>query len=32
MAITVPHGFNAWGDEDPNDQEVLEAMDLLMEQ
>lgn len=30
MARTVPHGFNAWGDEEAEDQEVLEAMDLLM--
>jgi len=31
-ARTVPHGYNAYGDQDPDDQEVLEAMDLLMEQ
>jgi len=32
MTHTVPHGYNVWVDEDPDDQEVLEAMDLLMEQ
>jgi len=32
MAHTVPYGYNVWVDEDPDDQEVLEAMDLLMEQ
>jgi hypothetical protein len=26
---TVPHGFNAWGDEDEEDQELLEALDVL---
>ncbi|XP_034236318.1 uncharacterized protein LOC117642344 [Thrips palmi] len=26
---TVPHGYNAWGDEDEEDQEVLEALDIL---
>ena len=28
---TVPHGFNAWHEEDGEDQEMLESMDLLME-
>ena len=28
---TVPHGFNAWHGEEEDDQELLEAMDLLME-
>jgi hypothetical protein len=26
---TVPHGYNAWGDQDEEDQELMEAMDLL---
>jgi hypothetical protein len=26
---TVPHGYNAWGDEDEEDQELLEALDVL---
>ncbi|KAJ1523128.1 hypothetical protein ONE63_001021 [Megalurothrips usitatus] len=28
-ARTVPHGFNAWGDEDEEDQDLLEAMDIF---
>ncbi|XP_034250240.1 uncharacterized protein LOC117650752 [Thrips palmi] len=31
VARTVPHGFNAYGDEDEEDQDLLEALDLLME-
>ncbi|KAK3928618.1 tRNA pseudouridine synthase B [Frankliniella fusca] len=27
---TVPHGYNAWEMEDEEDQEILEALDLLM--
>ena len=26
---TVPHGYNPWGDEDEEDQEMLEALDIL---
>ena len=30
---TVPHGYNAWGDvEEEDDQDVLEAMDLLLDE
>jgi len=29
MAHTVPHGYNAWGDADEEDQDLLEVMDLL---
>ncbi|KAK3918067.1 putative DNA polymerase [Frankliniella fusca] len=28
---TVPHGYNAWEMEDEEDQEILEALDLLMD-
>ena len=31
MEHTVPHGYNAWADEPKEDQEMLEAMDILME-
>ena len=31
VAHTVPHGYSAWADHPAEDQELLEAMDLLME-
>ena len=31
LAQTVPHGFNAWHEQAEEDQDILEAMDLLME-
>lgn len=31
MAHTVPHGYNAFADEDEEDQDILETMDFLME-
>lgn len=31
VARTVPHGFNAWGDVEEEDQELMENLDLLMD-